>query len=165
MKKEIVTSLAVLMLMTGCGKKEPEKQATNDESVTQNTSTTQGKTASTEQQVPTPPPVAASSATDAKPVTTQTQTAEKSTAPVAPAAFDAAAKFKSTCAACHGVTAQGQGAFPKLAGRAAAELEGALKDYQAGKARGPQSAMMMPIAKQLSADEVKALAGYLSGLK
>lgn len=84
--------------------------------------------------------------------------------PAAPVAFDAAAKYKSTCAACYGVTGQGQGAFPKLAGRSADELAGLLNGYKIGKIKGSQSAMMMPIAVKLSA-EIKALSGYLAGLK
>jgi cytochrome c553 len=77
----------------------------------------------------------------------------------------AKAKFTSVCATCHGANGQGVGTFPKLAGKTADEIAAKLHDYKAGKQVGPQTAIMAPNAKNLSDDEIKALAGYIAGLK
>jgi cytochrome c553 len=93
--------------------------------------------------------------------------------PVAPAAappVDNAApamnigklKYAGICLGCHGRDGQGQGPFPKLAGRPAADLATMLKDYRAGKTRGSQSATMMPFAKSLTDAEIDAITGYLA---
>jgi cytochrome c553 len=73
-------------------------------------------------------------------------------------------KYATVCLGCHGPTAQGQGPFPKLAGKPAAELAAKLMDYRAGKTAGPQSATMRPFAQALTDAEIDALAGYLSTL-
>lgn len=73
-------------------------------------------------------------------------------------------KYAGVCLGCHGREGAGQGPFPKLAGKSAAELTAKLKDYRAGKQVGPQSATMMPFAKPLTDAEIDTLAGYLSAL-
>jgi len=73
-------------------------------------------------------------------------------------------KYASNCLGCHGRDGAGQGVFPKLAGKPAAELAARLRDYRAGKTVGPQSATMTPFAKALTDAEIDALAGYLAGL-
>lgn len=83
----------------------------------------------------------------------------------APASIDnGKLKYATVCLGCHGQDGKGQGPFPKLAGKPAAELAAKLKDYRAGKQFGPQSATMMPFAKTLSDTEIDVLAGYLSAL-
>jgi len=83
----------------------------------------------------------------------------------APAAMDPVAQYTSQCASCHGPTAQGQGAFPKLAGKTADEIKAKLADYKAGKQVGAQSALMFPIAQKLSDAEVDALAAHIATLQ
>lgn len=159
MKKLVWTSLAAALLLTGCGDQEPAKKpaenlASAPQAEAKSEATMSASKAITENTHIT------------MPATTSTAVvAVAETKPAAPVAFDAVAQFRSSCAACHGTMAQGQGAFPKLAGRSADELAGLLNDYKAGKTKGPQSAIMMPIAAKLSADEIKTLAGYLSELK
>jgi cytochrome c553 len=73
-------------------------------------------------------------------------------------------KYAGNCLGCHGREGAGQGVFPKLAGKPAAELAAKLRDYRAGKTVGSQSATMMPFAKALTDVEIDALAAYLAGL-
>jgi cytochrome c553 len=94
-----------------------------------------------------------------------TEPAAAAPAPVAPAVVEGAAKFTAACASCHGANGQGQGTFPKLAGLTSDVVKGKLADYKAGKQVGAQTAMMAPIASQLSDAEVEALAGHIATLK
>ena len=73
-------------------------------------------------------------------------------------------KFTGVCAGCHGVNAEGQGTFPKLAGKTAEEIAGRLKDYRAGKQVGARTAIMAPMAQGLSDADIDALARYIAGL-
>lgn len=84
-------------------------------------------------------------------------------ASAAPAADKGRLKYVAVCQGCHGRDGQGQGPFPKLAGKPAAELAAMLVDYRAGKTRGPQTATMMPFAKPLTDEEIEAISNYLAG--
>jgi cytochrome c553 len=67
----------------------------------------------------------------------------------------------ATCAGCHGPNGQSANPqFPSLAGQTARYLYLELQDFQAGRRA---SAVMEPIAKSLSKDEMQALAGYFGG--
>ena len=83
----------------------------------------------------------------------------------APAVVDGAAKYAASCASCHGANGAGQGTFPKVAGLSADIVKTKLAAYKAGETVGSQSAMMMPIARQLSDEEVAALADHIATLK
>ena len=63
------------------------------------------------------------------------------------------------CASCHGGAGEGNAVvgFPRLAGLPAEYLQRQLTYFASGQR---QNAMMMPIAKALSADEAQALATY-----
>jgi cytochrome c553 len=66
------------------------------------------------------------------------------------------------CAGCHGETAHGTATLPRLAGQHALYTENQLKQF----ARGVRAnEAMTPIAKGLGAQEMKALAAYLSALE
>lgn len=69
----------------------------------------------------------------------------------------------TACSTCHGADGQGNDAagFPRLAGLNAAYLDQQLQDFAGGKR---QNAIMMPIAKALSADEMTAVTKYYAGL-
>jgi cytochrome c553 len=73
------------------------------------------------------------------------------------------------CAACHGPDAKGQQAIPRLAGQLYAytvkELTNWNKDRGKGAARDETSAVMTPIANDLSPAQVSAIAAYLSYLR
>ena len=80
------------------------------------------------------------------------------------AAGDAAAgKAKSaSCAMCHGPNGEGTQMAPKLAGKAAPQLDQAMQDYKAGK---KDNAMMKSATASLSADDMANLAAYYASLK
>ena len=70
----------------------------------------------------------------------------------------------SGCMGCHGPTRQGQAIFPKVAGKDAEYLAETLTKYRAGEAVGPNSALMMPHAMNLSDADIDNLAAYMASL-
>lgn len=79
---------------------------------------------------------------------------------------DAETLFK-TCATCHGAKAE-KAALNKsqiIAGWDAAKITAALNGYKEGTYGGPLKGTMTPQVKNLSADDIKALAGYISTIK
>jgi len=70
----------------------------------------------------------------------------------------------ATCQGCHGPTGQGQAIFPGVAGKDAAYLAETLQKYKAGEQVGPNSAMMMPHAMNLSDEDIANLVAYMSSL-
>ena len=71
------------------------------------------------------------------------------------------AKF-SMCAGCHGAKAQGNGAFPRLAGQHPGYLITQLKNFKSGARKGGP---MPTMVAQLSVADITALAAYLGSLK
>lgn len=72
-------------------------------------------------------------------------------------------KFNQICTACHGANGQGQDDMPRLAGQPADYVRDTLKRFRAGGKHRPGS-LMIPIAKQLSDNDIEALASYVQGL-
>lgn len=70
--------------------------------------------------------------------------------------------FRSTCRSCHGPKAQGLGSFPRLTGHDFEYLLTRLQQYHAGEKVGPNSALMIPIAKDMSEEDMANLAAYIS---
>ncbi len=70
----------------------------------------------------------------------------------------------ASCAACHGMNAEGQGMFPKLSGQSVADLASKLKKYRAGEQVGPMTAMMAPNASGLSDGDIDNLSAYIASL-
>jgi cytochrome c553 len=73
------------------------------------------------------------------------------------------------CASCHGPDAKGVDAFPRLAGQLDDYVVGKLtnwdKERGLDKDKPDNSAIMQPIAHELTAAQVKAVAAYLSYLE
>jgi cytochrome c553 len=68
------------------------------------------------------------------------------------------------CASCHGQDAKGNGQFPRLAGQLYAYVSLQLTNWS--KERGETlSNVMAPIARNLSDEQIKAVAAYLSYLE
>ncbi len=91
-----------------------------------------------------------------------------SMAGMAQAAGDAAAgEAKSAvCAACHGKDGIALvPIYPNLRNQNAAYLEGALKAYREGQRAGGNAAIMSPMAKNLSDQDIADLAAYYSSLE
>jgi len=70
--------------------------------------------------------------------------------------------YQSVCKNCHGPTAKGMASFPKLAGQPADYLETRLKQYRAGEKVGFNTALMRPLAAELTDEEIKNIAAYIS---
>lgn len=70
--------------------------------------------------------------------------------------------FKQSCRNCHGPRAQGMASFPRLAGLEADYLLGRLQQYHAGERVGPASSLMIPVAKNLSDDEMRDVSAYIA---
>lgn len=96
--------------------------------------------------------------------------APKAEAPAAPAAeanplvAAGEAKYKAVCSVCHGQKAEGMGNYPRLAGQTSEEIRSKLLDYRAGKQMGPLTAIMAATAKDLSDEDIEALAAYIATL-
>jgi mono/diheme cytochrome c family protein len=72
-------------------------------------------------------------------------------------AEDGAALYKAKCAGCHGPAGEGKSG-PALKGKAEADVSNVLTN---GGKKGPHAKGMA----SLSADQVKAVAGYVASLK
>ncbi len=70
------------------------------------------------------------------------------------------------CMACHGPSGAGNGPakFPQVGGQHAAYLVKALNDFKAGSRSNDKQDMMRDIAGRMSAEEIEAVASYMSGL-
>lgn len=81
-------------------------------------------------------------------------------------AADAETLFK-TCATCHGAKAE-KSALNKsqvIAGWSSDKIIAALNGYKEGTYGGTLKGTMVPQVKNLSPDDIKALAGYISTIK
>ena len=74
------------------------------------------------------------------------------------------AKNVLPCSTCHGDLAQGNAAFPRLAGQHADYLTKQLIGFQRTNDR-PESAIMQTIAHELSADDIANVAAYLQSVQ
>ena len=72
------------------------------------------------------------------------------------------ARYSETCVNCHGPSGRGMASFPRLAGRDADYITGRLIQYRSGETIGPNSGLMIPMASDLSDEEIANLAAYLS---
>jgi len=82
--------------------------------------------------------------------------------------------YEQSCASCHGMKAEGQGMFPKLAGKSAERITTALTHYKngdqaalkemEGEIGGSNYAIMAPNAAGLSQGDIDNLAAYISSL-
>lgn len=70
------------------------------------------------------------------------------------------------CAACHGPAGEGNppAAYPRLGGQQAVYLANSLNAYKSGERDTDPDGIMRDIASQLSAEEIRAVASYASGL-
>jgi cytochrome c553 len=73
------------------------------------------------------------------------------------------------CASCHGPDAKGNGAFPRLAGQLNDYILGKLTNWDKERGQDPAnpdtSAIMQPIAHNLTKPQIAAVAAYLSDLQ
>lgn len=74
----------------------------------------------------------------------------------------AEAMYAQACAQCHGRAGRGMASFPSIAGRDESYLAERLERYRAGETIGPNSALMIPVAGELSDEEIANLAAFIS---
>ncbi len=70
--------------------------------------------------------------------------------------------YQKDCRTCHGPTAKGMAVFPKLTGTSADFIMNRLKQYRAGETIGPNSALMAPLAKDLTDEDIVNVAAYIT---
>jgi cytochrome c553 len=71
--------------------------------------------------------------------------------------------YYGQCIACHGNQGQG-GVGPMLAGQSADDIVAKLTGYRAGEQRGAQSALMWPVAKPMTDDDIANIAAFVTTL-
>ena len=69
------------------------------------------------------------------------------------------------CLACHGPEAQGQNEIPRLAGQLFSYTTKTLSNWSKERGQNPASAVMVPIARNLTQSQIAAIAAYVSYLK
>ncbi|MEM7193099.1 MAG: c-type cytochrome [Pseudomonadota bacterium] len=75
------------------------------------------------------------------------------------------ARYAQTCVNCHGPGGKGMASFPKIGGKDVSFITMRLEQYRAGEMVGPNSALMIPMATDLSDAEIANIAAYLSSLE
>ena len=88
---------------------------------------------------------------------------EKQLALLAASPFALGESYYGQCIACHGSRGQG-GIGPQLSGQTASDIVSKLTAYRSGQKRGDQSAIMYPVAKPMSDEDIGNLAAYVSAL-
>jgi cytochrome c553 len=74
-------------------------------------------------------------------------------------------KFNMNCKQCHGPAGMGMASYPKISGKDIEYTVDRLKRYRAGEEIGPNSALMIMMAKPLSDRDIDNLAAYLKEAK
>jgi cytochrome c553 len=69
------------------------------------------------------------------------------------------------CSACHGPEAQGQDEIPRLAGQLFSYTTKTLSNWGKERGQNPASAVMVPIARNLTQSQIAAIAAYVNYLK
>lgn len=83
-------------------------------------------------------------------------------------AGDAAAgdeRYHESCHGCHGAAGKGASSYPKVSGNPVEYTREKLIAYRSGQRFGPNSALMIMMAKPLSDEEIENLAVYLKDAK
>jgi cytochrome c553 len=75
------------------------------------------------------------------------------------------ARYKKTCINCHGPAGKGAASYPKISGNEISYTTSKLKTYRDGIEIGPNSALMIMMARPLTDEEIVNLAAYLKDAK
>ena len=75
------------------------------------------------------------------------------------------ARYNKSCINCHGPAGKGVASYPKISGNEVSYTKSKLEIYRAGKEVGPNSALMIMMAKPLTDEEINNLAVYLKDAK
>jgi cytochrome c553 len=74
------------------------------------------------------------------------------------------ARFAETCRNCHGPKGQGMSAYPAVAGLDPEATTDLLERYRAGERIGPNAPLMIPMATDLTDEEIANLAAFIATL-
>jgi len=75
------------------------------------------------------------------------------------------ARYNQTCKNCHGVAGKGVASYPKVSGNEISYTKSKLETYRDGIKIGPNSSLMIMMAKPLTDEEIANLAAYLKEAK
>ena len=75
------------------------------------------------------------------------------------------ARYNKTCINCHGPAGKGVASYPKISGQEISYTTSKLETYRDGKKIGPNSSLMIMMAKPLTDEEIANLAAYLKDAK
>jgi cytochrome c553 len=84
------------------------------------------------------------------------------------AAGDAVAgdkRYHQSCHACHGPAGKGVSSYPKISGNPVEYTREKLQAYRSGQKIGPNSGLMIMMAKPLTDEEIENLSVYLKDAK
>ena len=70
-------------------------------------------------------------------------------------------RYKKTCVNCHGAAGKGVASYPKISGKDIPYTVSKLETYRDGIKIGPNSSLMIMMAKPLTDQEIADLAVYL----
>ena len=74
-------------------------------------------------------------------------------------------RYKKTCVNCHGPAGKGLASYPKISGNEVSYTTSKLETYRDGIKIGPNSSLMIMMAKTLTDEEIADLAAYLKDAK
>ena len=75
------------------------------------------------------------------------------------------ARYKESCINCHGPAGKGVASYPKISGKDVSYTKSKLETYRDGTRIGPNSDLMIMMAKPLTDEEIANLAAYLKDAK
>ena len=73
-------------------------------------------------------------------------------------------RYHKNCHNCHGKAGMGVASYPKISGLEHSYIIDRLNRYRSGEKIGPNSGLMIMMAKKLSDEEIDVLAAYLSSI-
>ena len=71
------------------------------------------------------------------------------------------ARYNKSCINCHGPAGKGVASYPKISGQEVSYTKSKLETYRDGIKIGPNSSLMIMMAKPLTDEEIENLAAYL----
>ena len=74
-------------------------------------------------------------------------------------------RYNQTCINCHGPAGKGAASYPKISGKEIPYIIDKLETYRSGTKIGPNSGLMIMMAKPLTDEEIANVAEYLKDAK
>ena len=74
-------------------------------------------------------------------------------------------RYKESCINCHGPAGKGAASYPKISGNEVSYTTTKLEAYRKGIKQGPNSSLMIMMARPLTDEEIANLAAYLKDAK